>query len=126
MHFTEDLPSGNYIINSYTDNSVTINKQCHENSLYLSPNTLVDDIATQISSDLSVDSVQFIIDLQPEIVVLGSGKSLQFPPPAIIAHFASHKIGFETMDHSAACRTFAILAAEQRHVGLLLLMGSDH
>lgn len=126
MHFTEDLPSGNYIINSYTDNSVTINKQRHENSLYLSPSTLLDDISIQISSDLTVDSVQFIVALQPEIIILGSGKSLQFPPPAIIAHFASHKIGFETMDHSAACRTFAILAVERRHVGLLLLMGSSY
>ena len=122
MHFTEDKPSGNYIINEYSRNSVTINGQCYENSLYLSPNTFIQRVQLKLSSKLTLEAVNFIIDLKPEIVILGSGNTLQFPPPAIIAHFASNKIGFETMDHSAACRTFAVLNAEQRDVGLLLLI----
>ena len=122
MHFTEDKPSGNYIINGYSKNTVTINNECYEKSLYLSPNTFIEQVPLQHSSELSLQAINFITDLKPEIVILGSGKTLQFPPASIIAHFANNNIGFETMDHSAACRTYAVLSAEQREVGLLLLI----
>ncbi|MFK7794335.1 MAG: Mth938-like domain-containing protein [Gammaproteobacteria bacterium] len=122
MHFTEDKPSGNYIINEYSENTVTINSQCYEKSLYLSPNTFIESIPLSQSANLNLESIQFIIDLKPELVILGSGMSLQFPPALVIAHFASNKIGFEAMDHSAACRTYAVLSSEQRDVGMLLLI----
>lgn len=122
MHFTEDKPSGNYIINEYSKNTVTINNQCYGKSLYLSPNTFIEQVSLRHSSDLTVESIKFITDLTPELVILGSGISLQFPPASIIAHFATKGIGFEAMDHSAACRTYAVVSAEQRDVGLLLLI----
>ncbi len=122
MHFTEDKPSGNYIINEYSKNTVTINNQCYEKSLYLSPNTIIEQVSLRHSSDLTLESIKFITDLSPELVILGSGISLQFPPASVIAHFASNGIGFEAMDHSAACRTYAVVSAEQRDVGLLLLI----
>lgn len=122
MHFTEDLPSGNYIINEYTKDSVTINHKCYKNSVYISPNSLNEDPGIHASADMTLESIQFIIDSQPEILILGTGAVLEFPDPSIIAHFSHHKIGFEAMDHSAACRTFAVLMAEQRKVGALLLL----
>lgn len=125
MHFTEDLPSGNYIINEYTKNSVTINRKCYKNSVYISSNSLIEDPGIRSISEMTLDSIQFIIESHPEIVILGTGAILEFPDPSIIAHFALQNIGFEAMDHSAACRTFAILLAEQRDVGTLLLMDSE-
>jgi uncharacterized protein len=122
VHFTEDKPSGNYIINEYSKNTVTINNECYEKSLYLSPNTFIEQVPLRLSSDLAPEDIQFIIDLKPELVILGSGDTLQFPPASIIARFANSGIGFETMDHSAACRTYAVLSAEQRDVGVLLLI----
>lgn len=124
MHFTEDKPAGNYIINEYSKNSVTINQHCYESSLYLSPNTLIEDIQHSSSSQLDQDAVQFIIDLKPEIVILGCGDSLQFPDASVIAYFAQCNIGFEAMDHAAACRTYSVLSAEQRDVGALLLLNN--
>jgi len=122
MHFTEDKPSGNYIINEYSKNTVTINNECYEKSLYLSPNTFIEHVPLQHSSDLTLQAINFVIELAPEIVILGSGGTLQFPPASIVAHFADNNIGFETMDHSAACRTYSVLSAEHRDVGLLLLI----
>ncbi len=122
MHFTEDKPAGNYIINEYSKNSVTINRQCYESSLYLSPNTLINGIDEVCCTQLTPQSVDFIVELRPEIVILGCGDSLQFPDGSVMAHFAHYKIGFEVMDHAAACRTFSVLSAEQRNVGALLLL----
>jgi len=122
VHFTEDKPSGNYIINEYSKNTVTINNECYQKSLYLSADTFIQQIPLQHSSELTLEAIAFIIDLKPELVILGSGKTLQFPPASIVAHFANNRIGFETMDHSAACRTYAVLNAEHRDVGALLLI----
>ena len=125
MHFTEDMPSGNYIINEYTNNSVSINRKCYKNSVYISSNTLVEEPGIKSCSEITLESIQFIIDSPPEIVILGTGPRLDFPNPSIIAHFAHHKIGFEAMDHSAACRTYAVLLAEKRDVGALLLIDPE-
>jgi uncharacterized protein len=41
-----------------------------------------------------------------------------------MAELAEQNIGFEAMDHAAACRTYAVLSAEQRRVGALFLLES--
>ena len=122
MHFSEDIPSGNFVLNSYAANSITINNQEYGRTIYLSPNKLIDDIPLRHSNQLDTESVQFIIDLKPELLLLGTGLRLNFPSAAIIARFAQFNIGFETMNHAAACRTYAVLAAEQRNVGGLFLI----
>ena len=122
MHFTEDKPAGNYIINEYSKNSVSINQHCYKASLYVSPNTLITDIDHTSSTQLTQQAVDFIVNLNPEIVILGCGETFQFPDASVIAYFSQHNIGFEAMDHSAACRTYSVLSAEQREVGALLLL----
>ena len=124
MHFSEDIPAGNFIINAYTPNSITINNRYYDRTIYVSPSRLIDNIQLQRCDQLNSDRLQFIIDLKPELFLLGTGNQLNFPDASIVAMFARHNIGFEAMNHAAACRTFAVLAAEQRNVGALLLI--DH
>jgi uncharacterized protein len=59
--------------------------------------------------------------LAPEVVLLGTGSRLRFPPARLAAPLARAGIGLEVMDVQAACRTFNILAAEERHVAAALL-----
>ena len=125
MHFTEDQPSGNHIINEYAEKSVTINNVSHQTSLYVSPAELITDLPMQSHEDLNRDVLQFVLDLKPELVILGTGNTLEFPHPSIMGLFAEHGIGFEVMNHASACRTFTILCAEQRNVGMILLMKSN-
>ncbi|MCE2879540.1 MAG: Mth938-like domain-containing protein [Comamonadaceae bacterium] len=60
--------------------------------------------------------------LQPELVVFGSGARLRFPPPVLLHRLMAQRIGLETMDTVAACRTYNILAGEGRHVVAALLI----
>ena len=122
MHFSEDTPSGNFVLNGYAPDSITINNQEYGQTIYLSPGKIIDDIPLRRSDQLDIDSVQFIIDLKPELLLLGTGHRLNFPSAAIIARFAQFNIGFEAMNHAAACRTYSVLAAEQRNVGALFLI----
>ncbi len=59
--------------------------------------------------------------MKPELVVFGSGSKLRFPSPAHQRALMQARIGLETMDTLAACRTYNILAGEGRHVLAVLL-----
>jgi uncharacterized protein len=58
----------------------------------------------------------------PELVLLGSGTRLRFVAPALLRPLIEQRIGVETMDTPAACRTFNILAGEGRRVVAALLI----
>ncbi|MDR0275725.1 MAG: Mth938-like domain-containing protein [Burkholderiaceae bacterium] len=51
-----------------------------------------------------------------ELVLLGSGARLRFPPPAWLRPLIEAGIGIETMSTPAACRTWNILSSEGRRV----------
>lgn len=56
-----------------------------------------------------------------EFLLLGTGTALAFPPPAFRAEIDRRGLGLETMDTSAACRTYNILVAEARRFTAALL-----
>ena len=63
-----------------------------------------------------------LAQLRPELVVFGSGERLRFPRPALLRSLIEARIGVETMDTAAACRTYNILAGEGRRVVAALLI----
>lgn len=72
--------------------------------------------------DLSADHFEILAQMQPELVIFGSGPRLRFVNPALTQALIRRQIGLETMDTHAACRTYNILAGEDRCVVLALLM----
>ena len=62
---------------------------------------------------------------QPELVIFGSGDRLRFPHPSLLSALMAQRIGVETMDTLAACRTYNILAGEGRRVTAALLIETD-
>ncbi len=59
---------------------------------------------------------------EPELVVFGSGVRLRFVPPAKLQALYERRIGIETMDTAAACRTYNVLVSEGRRVVAALLI----
>ena len=57
----------------------------------------------------------------PELVIFGSGARLRFVKPALLRPLIERRIGVETMDSAAACRTYNVLLAEGRAVVAALL-----
>ena len=64
-----------------------------------------------------------LASLAPEVVIFGSGSRLRFPPPAWLKALYAQRIGVETMDTAAACRTYNVLVNEGRSVVAALLVG---
>lgn len=58
----------------------------------------------------------------PELIIFGSGARLRFVPPALLRGLIERRIGIETMDTAAACRTFNVLVSEGRSVVAALLL----
>ncbi|MGZ5237095.1 MAG: Mth938-like domain-containing protein [Caldimonas sp.] len=65
-----------------------------------------------------------IAALAPELVLFGSGRRLRFPPAALLRPLIDARIGVETMDTAAACRTYNVLLAEGRSVVAALLFSA--
>jgi uncharacterized protein len=63
-----------------------------------------------------------LLAYQPELVIFGSGHRLKFVHPSLHAALMAQRVGMETMDTLAACRTYNILAQEGRRVVAALLM----
>jgi uncharacterized protein len=72
-------------------------------------------------ADLTAAHFAAIAALEPELVVFGSGTRIRFPSPALLPALMSRRIGLETMDTAAACRTYNVLLAEGRSVVAALL-----
>jgi uncharacterized protein len=76
---------------------------------------------------LSAELFDQLAHIKPELIVFGSGTKLRFPSPALQRALMAARIGLETMDTLAACRTYNILAGEDRHVlGVFLIEPPDN
>ena len=73
-------------------------------------------------SDLQSHHLEELASTGAELLILGTGSRQKRPPPAWQALFAERQMGLETMDTSAACRTYNILASEGRKVIAALLL----
>ena len=72
--------------------------------------------------DLNEGHFSRLGESRPELVIFGSGKTIRFVRPALLQCLMAQRIGVETMDTLAACRTYNILAGEGRRVIAALLM----
>jgi uncharacterized protein len=117
------LQAGNQnMITGYGDGFVSINTQRYNSSVIVTPNRAVTEWSAREFAALRSADFQALIDLHPEIVLLGTGERQQFPRPEFMRMFAEARIGFEAMDSRAACRTYNILMSEGRDVVAALIV----
>ncbi|MCO6440383.1 MAG: Mth938-like domain-containing protein [Nitrococcus mobilis] len=111
-----------YRIKSYEPGRVTINEWVIETSAIVTPNRLLRGWPPRYFGDLERAHMEAIIDLAPEIVLLGTGPQQHFPPRNIMLSLLERGIGLEIMDTPSACRTYNILMSEGRRVVAALII----
>ena len=74
---------------------------------------------------LTPEHFEQALALKPELVIFGSGERIRFVSPSLYRCLIEARIGIETMDTVAACRTYNVLASEGRSVVAALLLASE-
>lgn len=72
--------------------------------------------------DLTAAHFAQLAEFDAELIIFGSGKRIRFPNAAWLQPLMAKRMGLETMDTGAACRTYNILAGEGRRVVVALVL----
>ena len=113
--------SGINLFTGYGEGYVMVNRERYTQNLVVLRDRLVTDWQPAGFDQLAAADFNRLAELQPEIVLLGTGARLRFPRPELTRALHEARIGLEVMDLPAACRTYNILAAEERKVAAALL-----
>ena len=122
MKIEREQAEGRNLFTGYGEGYVAVNGTRHTASLLVSGERLVTDWPAGSLEELKPDHLAAIVELKPEIVLLGSGASFRFPEPSLLAPLHKAGIGVEVMDTPAACRTYNILLGEGRNVLAALIV----
>jgi uncharacterized protein len=122
MKFQLDEPLGGNSISKHDGQTVWVNGEAHAASLLVPWRGEVQAWPLQRFEDLSEQHFEQILGLRPELVIFGSGARIRFAKPALYQALIHARIGVETMDLAAACRTYNVLASEGRNVLAALLI----
>lgn len=122
MKFTQEETAGKLVIQAYAEGQVLVNGVSYRESLILTPTDVVSGWRPDSFSELSEADFQALIELGPELILLGTGATHRFPHPSLTRGIMARRIGLESMDTAAACRTYNILMAEGRRVAAALFM----
>ncbi|MEM9057422.1 MAG: MTH938/NDUFAF3 family protein [Pseudomonadota bacterium] len=114
MQLTLESPHGANTVAAVERDRLKVAGQWLTGNLIISADSVHSDWPARSAATLQWEHVAPMVAMEPEIILIGSGATLSFAPPAVAAAVLGRGIGFEVMDTAAACRTFNILVAEQR------------
>ncbi len=120
MRFSLDAGAG-LTVRGYTETGVIVGEVLLTGSFVLTPERLHDPWMLTGQTTLQPSHCDFLVGLQPEVVIFGTGRVQRFPVAATIRPLAVAGIGFEAMTTAAACRTYNILCNEGRKVALAVM-----
>lgn len=110
------------VIRAYAPGRITINETPLTKSFIVAADHLIEDWPPQRFEDLDAGHLKPALALEPEILIIGTGKQQRFLAGALMAELSRGGIGVEVMDTAAACRTYNVLLSEDRKVVAALLM----
>ncbi|CAB3758315.1 Mth938-like domain-containing protein [Paraburkholderia humisilvae] len=122
MKLHQDSSGALNTVTAYGADYVEINLERHAGSIIVMPQEPVIPWPVSSFEALAPEHFELLIEPAPEVVIFGSGDRLRFPHPRLTSALAAQRIGVETMDFKAACRTYNILMAEGRKVAAALLI----
>jgi uncharacterized protein len=114
-------PSSNIVTGS-GPGWVRVGQTEYRSNIVLLPDAIVEGWAPNGFAALQEPDFASLLAYEPEMVLLGTGARQQFVHPRLLQALAAARVGVETMDTRAACRTFNILVAEDRRVAAALVV----
>lgn len=116
-----DRPASGPLVQGFGARGIIVDGHAYAGVL-LTPETATAWEAPPLGA-LGVDDLAPLLamDPPPEFILLGTGASMAFAPPALVKDLDERGIGLEAMDSKAAARTWGVLRAEDRWIGAALM-----
>ena len=111
------------LISAWEPDAVRVGGDWLRGHLILSSQHILLNWDVSTPETLRAQDLQPAMDLEPEIVLLGTGNRLALPDIDLMTALAAQSIGLEIMDTPAACRTYNVLVHEHRDVVAALFIG---
>ncbi len=121
MQFIKDSSENAHLITGIDEGAIRVNEDVITSSIVLSANTLESWPVNSVG-ELNDEHWNAILETQPQIILLGTGRTLVFPEPHQMKAAYERQIGVEVMDTEAACRTYNLLVHESRKVTAALIL----
>ncbi|TAJ93543.1 MAG: hypothetical protein EPO31_04945 [Gammaproteobacteria bacterium] len=115
-------PKGYNKIQGYSAGKIIIAGRDYTSSLILMRSSLISDWPPERHTDMRSEHFSLFLELKPEVLLIGTGRKLEFLNQEITLPLQRASIGCEVMDTGAACRTYNYLVDEGRDVAAALLM----
>ena len=122
MKFSLDTPTTTHVVRAYGPGALRIGDRSFDSSVIVTATTLIERWRPRYMEDLAAADLVPVLDLQPEVLLVGSGLRQIFPDRSTLAALYESRVGFEIMDTGAACRTYNVLVAEGRSVAAALIV----
>ena len=122
MKFQPDTLDGVNNITHYDVDTLRINADGHSTSMLVPWVGQARPWDARRVEELTQAHFDALLEYDPEVVIFGSGPKLKFVSPALYRSLIERRIGVETMDSGAACRTYTVLANEGRRVVAAILL----
>ena len=124
MHLHQQRPDYDYVLRGADGQSALVNDRRLSRSFIVSAEALLEDWPVTDVSRLSPEDLAPLLALEPEVMLLGTGPTQAFPPPATLAACLRRGVGLEAMTNDAAARTFSVLAGEGRRVAAAFIFSA--
>lgn len=111
-----------YQIRAFKPGILKVNERIFTQSIIITPNKLIENWPPQTAAELSYENLSLVIELKPDILLIGTGSTQIILPIEGYGELINHGIGVEIMNTSAACRTFNALCSENRNVVAALII----
>jgi uncharacterized protein len=122
LKFQPDALEGVNAISRHESGRIWVQPNWHASSVLVPWRGAVQPWPVAHFEELAAQHFEAVLALSPELVIFGSGVRLRFPLPGLLRGLIERRIGVETMDTAAACRTYNVLASEGRSVVAALLL----
>lgn len=123
MDITPVAPKGRQIITGYGDGQFRVGGEAYRSSVIIFPDRTV-VWPMDANKPITLESLNVVLEEEGyiDLLVIGCAQKQRIMPPAIKAALKEAGIGLEVMDTGAACRTYNVLALEDRRVAAALIM----
>ena len=116
MRLVLDSDSRINLVRRYGNGEIVVGEQLITRPLIITPTQLLLEWQATSLGELTDLQLEPLFAVGADVVLLGAGETQLFASASVRASFRARRIALECMNLGAACRTYNILAGEQRNV----------